>query len=365
MNLVKLVADQLSSETMAKLGTMLGIDEEKVESAVGAAIPSLLSGLVGLSSQDDGIRKLTSALGSLGGDTFSNFGRALSGDANALQQKGSSLLGSLFGDSMSSGLASAISRFTGVSPGIVKTLLSYLAPLVLGQVASQWKNLGGTASDLTNMLTGQKRSIESALPAGFSLNDVPGMSLVNEAVRAPARAAYSETAPKRSMMSTLLPLALVIAGAFLLWNYMRNRPAPAQPGAGQAAIEGEEITVMRPTMPEGVDLPDVTGFKDELTGVFQSIGDAMTSIKDAATAEAALPKLEELNRKLDTMKTTLQGLPEAGRSALQTFLSEQLEPLQQQATKTLSLPGLSDQIKALINDLVRKLQEIGVLEKTS
>jgi hypothetical protein len=360
MNLVKLITDQLSSDALGKLCALLGVDSESAESAAGTAVPSLLAGLAGLATQEEGVRKLTGVLNSLDEGMFGNFDRMLSGDTGGLQQKGGSLLNSLFGDSLSNNLATAISRFTGLDAGTAKSLLAYLLPLVLGRVASQWRNQGGTPGALKNLFADQKRNIADAVPSGFSLDDVPGLGRLGDVARSTAHAAKGAERATRSTASTLLPLALLLLGAFLLWSFWRNRPEAMQAGAEKAA-EAEKVTVMKPVAPESLDMPEVTRMKDDLAETVKTFGEALAGIKDAASAEAALPQLEELNRKIDAMKNTLRNLPEAGRTTLQTFVHEQIDPLKRQASDTLSLPGLSERIKTLINEIVRKLEELHVV----
>jgi hypothetical protein len=101
-----------------------------------------------------------------------------------------------------------------------------------------------------------------------------------------------------------------------------------------------------------------------MAGLFKSVTDTLGGIKDAASAEAAAPKLEELNARLDTMKAAVARLPESGRATLDRLVEQQLNPVKEQAKQTLSLPGLTDRIKDLIAQIVRKLEEWHVIGKT-
>ena len=297
MNLVKLITDQISSDTLAKLSSILGVDSETIESAITAAVPSMLAGLGGLASQEEGIRKLSSTLGSLDDTMFGNFDRLLNGDTGAMLQKGSGLLQGLFGDGLSNNLATAVSRFTGLDAGTVKSLLAFLAPLVLGRVASQWRNQGGTPGALKTLFADQRRSIEDALPSGFALEDVPGLPRMGDIRKtASAAAASTPTAPK-SLASTLLPLALLIGGALLLWSFFSNRRQPQEAGVKPALNEKESVVAMKPVAPEAPAIPTAMEMKQELTGMFESLGTTFTEIKDSASAEAALPQLDQLNRR--------------------------------------------------------------------
>jgi hypothetical protein len=366
MNLVKLITDQISSDTIGKLSALLGINGETAQSAVGAAIPSLLAGLGGLVSQDDGVRKLTGVLNSLDDSTFGSLDRQLHGDASAMLQKGNSLLGSLFGDGSANNLSSAISRYAGLSSDTARSLLSYLMPLVLGRVASQWQNLGATPGALRNLFAEQQPNIANAVPADFDLDGVPGLARFREMARPATSTARSQASESRSLAATLLPLALLLLAAFAVWSFWNNRPAN-QAAVDEEIDETEEVVVMKPVAPELAGLagmPEATRAKEELTEFFTSATSGFAKIKDAASAEAALPQLEELNRKIDTLRTALSGLPEAGRTALDSFLKEHVEPLKRQATSALSLPNLSERVKSLIQEIVRKLEELHIIDRT-
>ena len=214
---------------------------------------------------------------------------------------------------------------------------------------------------LKSLFADQKRNIADAVPSGFSLEDVPGLARFADAARS---ATKSVEAKSRSMASTLLPLALLLLAAFVVWSIWQKRPEPIQAGAEKAAAEAEKVTAMKPVMPESLDIPGFATMKDDLTGMFKTAGEALSGIKDAVSAEAAMPQLEELSRKLDTMKESVRTLPEAGRAMLQTWVQEHLAPLKEQAEKTLSLPGLSERIKTLINEIVRKLEELHIIGST-
>lgn len=351
MNLVKLVTDQISSDALAKLCSVLGIDRDVAESAISAAVPTLLAGLGGLASQEDGMRKLTTTLGSLDDSMFGSFDRLISSDTNALRQKGGGLLNSLLGDGLTSNIATAISRFTGVAPDTVKSLLAYLAPVVIGRIASQWQNQGGTAGALRNLFGDQKRHIEDALPAGFSLNDISGLKRLGDLGRSAARPTEVAT---RSLASTLIPLLLLAAGAILVWNVWRNPPAPQQADVKPALDEAESVIAMKPVTPEAA-VPDTDAIQTQLTSIFDSLGKTFGEIKDAAAADAAATQLEQMLPQLDQLTAAWQRLPEVGRTKLNSFLNENFTQLKEQAGDILMLPGLTERVTALINQILEKL----------
>jgi hypothetical protein len=364
MNLVKLITDQISSDTLAKLSTKLGVDSETLESAITAAVPSMLAGLGGLAAKEDGIRKLSTSLGSLDDTMFGNFDRLLSvdggsqGDSGTLLQKGSGLLQGLFGDGLTSSLATAVSRFTGLDASIVKTLLAYLTPVVLGRVASQWQNQGGTPGALKNLFADQKRNIEDALPSGFELADVAGLAPMGGVHRAATSAAASAPDASKSLLATVLPLALVLGGAFLLWNYWSNRQPPQEVAVKPALDEAEAVIAMKPIAPEAGVALTAPAVGQQLTEMLQSLGTTLADIQGGASADAALPKLEQLNRQLNTLSPAFESLPEAARTGLRATVNEQFAAVNTQAERVTSLPGMGQRVIAIVNEIVRKLGEM-------
>jgi hypothetical protein len=281
----------------------------------------------------------------------------LGGDASGLLNRGSGLLNSLLGDGIISGIAGAISRFTGLNAGTCRSLLGYLMPLVLGKVAGQWKSQGGTVGALTNMFAEQKRNIADAVPAGFSLGDIPGLSGFGEAPRAVAghtrRAAETAESTSGSLANWLLPLAILLVGGFLLWNFLKPQPAEAPVAADTQNDEATNTTVMKPVVPETPGLPNATQVTDQLRGLLTSATTEFNTITDAASAEASMPKLEDLKTKLNGIYATWSKLPAASQPAIREAVGTQMETIKQKAEQAVGLPGISDRFKALVNEILQ------------
>ena len=369
MNLVKQILDQFSGSALGQLGSLLGTDAETTERAATAAVPSLLSALSGLASTDDGARKLSNTLESLDTGGLGNIAQMLGGNSSSVLSKGNSLLGSLFGDSMIASLASALARFCGFNSGIVKNLLAYLMPFVLGKVANQWKNQGGTPHALKSLFADQRENIADAVPAGFSLADIPGAGEVKKAAYNTVRKATPEPVATSSPAMWLIPLAIALLGGYFLWQFL------SRPGADQVAdnrvrttaddvqdnrrhtarTTADEVRAMKPVVPDGIDIPSITGVRDELGGMFKSLDTTFTDIRDAASAERAMPALRELNTKIDSMNQTLSRLPEAGRATLRPVIEEQVNAVAEKARAASAIEGIGAEIKALIQEILTKL----------
>lgn len=356
MNFVNQILDELSGDTVSQLGGLLGLDDETAAVATSAAAPSLLAGLASLVTQSDGARKLTNTLGGLGEGSWGSMADLLGGDANAALQKGGGLLNSLFSATLLNGLANSIAKYAGINAATARNLLSYLAPFVLGKVAGIWRSRGGDASALTSFMAEQKENIADALPAGFSLADVPGLSRFSAPAHAAGRRAEAATS---SAASWVVPLAVLLVGVMLIWNFIRPREVAEQPRA-----DAERTTTMKPVVPEAPALgAETTALTDSLRGIIASAGETLGKVENAATAEAVEPKLEELRKSLDSALASLGKLPEISKNTVRKFVAGELSPVKEQIERVGRIDGLPAPIRDLIVAIVHKFQQLsGELE---
>jgi len=167
MNLIDTIKNQLFSDGhLNQLSSLIGADAGATKSAVGAAMPAVVAALSNVASKGNGAQKVVSALNRLDTGSLGNVAHMLSGQAESVQEQGSSLLSSLLGGSTVSGIANAVSKFSGIGPGAVQKLLGYLMPMILGGIAGRFAGKQATAQGLTSMLAEQKSAIANALPSG-------------------------------------------------------------------------------------------------------------------------------------------------------------------------------------------------------
>jgi Bacterial protein of unknown function (DUF937) len=365
MNLVKSITDQLSSDAMAKLCSTLGVDGESIESAVAVAVPSVLAGLGRLATDEEGIHTLTRTLGGLDDSMFGNFDRMLSGDTTAIVQKGRTLWSGLFGEGLQSNLATAINRFTGISPTTAVSLLEYLTPLVFGRVASQWRNQGGTPEALKRLFDSQQRFIADALPSGFSLSDIRELPQMSGARSPATKPTEAPRVAAKFLNGSLIPLALAIATVVLLWSYLRNRVQPQEAGVRPALEATDKVVVMKPVAPAPMSAGDASQRGRQETDFFEALGMSLSGIEAAPAALAALPRLKVLERQIDELGLASSRLPSDGRIALNASLKKQVEEAKRHAHEVLALPGLNDRLQSLILEIVDKLDKLSAAEPTT
>lgn len=361
MNLVKDIMDQFSGDLMGKLGSLLNADEDSVNYATSAAVPALLAGLSSLASSGDGAKKATSVLSELGSSGIGDILGLLSSDANAVESRGSNLLASLFGDNMLTNLAGMLGKSSGLTGGIVRKLLTLLAPVVLGKVASAWQNKGGTAQALTNLMSEQRANINAAMPAGFSLADIPGWSTGTKAptpqVAADRYATTKVAEAPSSLARWAVPLLLAALGLFLVWDFMKPR-ANETASVDRTESTPEKVVVHKPITDSPSAAADISQVDSDLRGIFTKAGEVFAEIKDASSAATARPKLEELEKQIDGMKSLVTRLPSAGLTTVREMADTSLATLKDKAKKTFEAPGLPAEIKSLIETILQKLAEL-------
>lgn len=100
------------------------------------------------------------------------------------------------------------------------------------------------------------------------------------------------------------------------------------------------------------------GMTETVTNFFTSATETFNGIKDAATAEAALPKLKEFSTQADELKKGYGLLPDAGKVAVKTMLGTGIEKLKAIVEKLMAMPGVGEKLKPIVEPLMAKLAAI-------
>jgi Bacterial protein of unknown function (DUF937) len=359
MNLVELIKDQLSSSVTKHLSSQIDASEGATRSAVAAAVPALLSALSGLASGGGaGTQKLVSALEPFSAGSIESLVNKMSSHPSSVLEQGAGVLSSLFGNNTISGIVNVLSRFASLAPGATEKLLGYVTPLVLGAIASKFTGRPINAQGLASLFADQKANIASAMPAGFSLSDVPGLAAAAPAVRSAPR---EVDAKPPSLMRWALPLAGIAALAALLWAFLPRTANPVPEVDNPAVVtRAQSPDTARTAVPESINamVPDVSKLKTELTDTFSKLTETLTSVKDAQSAETALPTLQELDGKLDVVKTTMKDLGAAGKATISTVVKAAEGKLRDLIEKVLAIPGVGEKIKAVADSIKTKLTDL-------
>ena len=401
MNIVDLVKDQLTSQVLGSLGSLVGTNEAQTKAASAAAVPAMLGGLAKLAGTSQGAGQLASALGGLDLGMLGNLAGVLGGsNASKMADKGGSLLGTLFGNSATSMIVETLASFLGIKGGIARSMLSYLAPVVLGTVAKQLTSSGKSidASGIQSLFADQGRNIQSAMPAGLSLGDFGSIAKAVSGATS-GGASHSSHASHGQQASSGFPswlpwlaLPLIALAAFWFMNkdkpvdkgatvtnptdMMKKKMVEAQKSgeaiAEKAAEKGAEAVkattdavkattdAVSAAVEKATDAIDMTAFGGDVTGLFGKLTDSFKGITDVPTAEAAVPGLKDLAGILEGYKATADKLPEAGKTTVKEMVGTNLGLLQPIIDTVLAIPGVGDILRPIVEPMLKTLSAFGL-----
>ena len=391
MNIVDLVKEQLTSQVLGSLGSLAGTNEAQTKAASAAAVPALLSGIAKLAGTTQGAGQLASALGGLDLGMLGNLAGVLGGsNASKMSDKGGSLLGTLFGNSATSMIVETLASFLGIKGGIARSMLSYLAPVVLGTVAKQLTSSGKSidASGIQSLFADQGRNIQSAMPAGLSLGDFGSIAKAVSGATSSGASHSSHGQQASSGFPSWLPwlaLPLIALAAFWFMNkdkpvdkgatvtnptdMMKKKMVEAQKSgeaiAEKAAEKGAEAVkattdAVSAAVEKATDAIDLTAFGGDVTGLFGKLTDSFKGITDVPTAEAAVPGLKDLAGILEGYKATADKLPEAGKTTVKEMVGTNLGLLQPIIDTVLAIPGVGDILRPIVEPMLKTLGALGL-----
>ncbi|MFM2422616.1 MAG: hypothetical protein RL291_1146 [Pseudomonadota bacterium] len=378
MNIVSLIMNFLAPSLVGRVASAIGIEGGLAQKAIQAAIPSILSGIVGATSKPDGARQFSDLVSKQDSGLLGNLGNLLTGQAQAsLVSNGTNLLSSVLGQGSLSSLTSAIAKHAGIGDFASKSLLGMLGPVVAGVLGKEQKAQNLDAMGLAKMLAGQKENIANAMPNGFAqllggtnLLDSVSSQLKTQVVdtttaakaaaspsQAPATSAPQSVDRRPPISAPPMPrfnwwpwLLAIAASSLLFYNTFINVPP-------RPIIQ----PVSQPRAPDPVKI--MAGSTDVGAQVSTTMGSILTSVRsvrDEATARAALPALQNAQRDVDRLSELARtGLQPEARRALAGLVNEQLPVIQPAVTTALAAPGASGVLKAVLDAVVARLAALG------
>src|SRR5262249_28033129 len=105
-------------------------------------------------------------------------------------------------------------------------------------------------------------------------------------------------------------------------------------------------------------VPTLASVKDQLNGFFKSTTETFASITDASSADAALPKLQDLTRKLDGISGAVNALPPDAKAQVTSQFQSLLATLKPKIDQAMAIPGISDRIKPVVDQLLSKFDSL-------
>jgi hypothetical protein len=139
--LIGMLASQLGGPVIQQLSQTIGAEQNSTQSAVGMALPMLLSAMGNRAATPEGAQAINQAAqnddGSILDDVLGFVGNASAGGM------GGALLGQVLGGSNQNAIATAISQNTGLNSGTVAQLLTIVMPIVMSALGKFSQQQGG------------------------------------------------------------------------------------------------------------------------------------------------------------------------------------------------------------------------------
>jgi hypothetical protein len=205
--------------------------------------------------------------------------------------------------------------------------------------------LGGTGL-LDSLSSTAGYATTAAVQAGRATTAAAGQfaqyaSSAGHSVGESAQRAVASTTP--SWVYWAIP-AIVVAG--LLWYLLADHTTQV----------AQHPTVV-PTQTQSV----VVGGVDVGKQISDSLGELRTSlasITDAASANAALPKLQQATAQIDKVAGTVSQLPANQRQVADGLVASSMATINQLFDKVLAIPGVAEVVKPTIDSLRTKLADL-------
>jgi hypothetical protein len=359
MNIVSTILNMIAPAILDKLAASLGISTTTAKSALTAAIPAVLGAMGSKASSDVGARALFDAVSKADTGAMGDLGATLTGTSGTDFMKGGlGSLTSLLGDNALNGLTGAISKQAGLGAAATSSIVGLAGQLAMGQLAKSVPGGGLNASSLAGLLSSQQGNIASALPAGLGSalssvgvlgGDFAGQAskAVNDAARtASAATAQAANAAKKTgtnWLAWIIPLLVIAAAA---WYFLGGMGHSVKEAAEQAAGSATALVV------DGVDV------NAQLTTAFDGLKTTLGGITDAASAQAALPKLQEAVTSVDGLTAMAAKLTPTQRTMLSGLITAALPTLKELIAKVLAIPGVGDIVKPTADALMAKVEAL-------
>ena len=346
INLMEMVKGAIGDQVVKQMGGILGESEDKTSSALNSAIPAILGGLMKKASTPSGAGDLFSSLDDHDGGILDNLGDVLSGGGQtSMLESGGGILKMLFGASQS-GIVGTLAKLAGIGTGSAGSLLSMLAPIIMGILGRQRKKQGWDLSSFTDVLMSQKSHLASSLPS--ELSDQLGVAnmlggaqqAVNQATTTAGNAMRDAGKGGGGLAKLLLPLILVGGLGFLAYNFFLKGGVEV-PELSDAGPELSIPNVSLPDIPELSipGLPDgMADLPGKLSTTFDGLTSAVSGITDEASATSAVSSIQDAAGQLSGFG--LDQLPSAAKSSVSTAISPLIETLKAAVEKAYAIPGV-------------------------
>lgn len=318
MNLIEFLREKLTASVIEKISSFLGESHENVATAMQAALPTILGGLVQQGTTDEGAKKIMDIIkdGGHTGDILNNMSGLLDNfdKSQLLVTIGTNIFNHFFGNT-SSILIDKVANLSSIKNSSSASLLGLTSPMVLGAIGYvvQKENLG--ISGLKSLLDDQREDVSKALPhiiaPHLPLRSISPVQEEEPIIAAPVVEKVSK-APKvqakktdknKSIISNLLPWLFLVVLAILSLYYLRSCQVNSDEESPSVLLGGDSLMT------------------DEMTGIIDDSSEISDDKTTTEKSSSAAEKSATTNTN-ETVKTSNRDSPVRSTSSNQSAVSE-------------------------------------------
>lgn len=359
MNIVSEILSLIAPAALDRIAAALGLSSDATKKALGAAVPALLATLGTKAASPVGARGLFGAVSQADPDIFGKLSSTLTGaKGEKFVESGLGSLTSLLDDNTLKGLTGTVAKQVGLRGEAGSSLMAIAGQLALGSLAKTAQSSGLDASGLAGLLSSQQGNIKAALPAGLgdllSSAGVVGSGFAGQAARMATEASRAATATASQAATTakkgtnwlmwLIPLIIALAAIWYFIGQGTKPPVTTDTGGTAPAVTD--------LMVDGVDVGK------QVTTALDGLKTALGGITDVASAQAALPKLQETVTAIDGVTGMMAKLSAEQKTGLAALVTAALPAIKEVANKVLAIQGVGDVAKPVIDSVIAKLEAL-------
>jgi Bacterial protein of unknown function (DUF937) len=206
-------------------------------------------------------------------------------------------------------------------------------------------------SDLTGSIDGFSQSLTGIKDAASAANAVPKLHELTD-----------KLSSMKALADKLLEVDQVKIHDMIKSNLGKLDDQFAKvlwiPGVGDKIKPQVEEAMSKLASLGDLPMPKASAVSGEVAGVISSLTNTLNGVKDAASAEAALPKLKQLNDKLVASQKSMADLPEAARSTIGSLIKTAIATVQGLANKVLASAGVGEQVRPVVDSILDKLKAL-------
>ena len=220
-NLLDLIKDYFTTDVATSISKYLGVDLSGAQSAINAALPVVLGGLVSKTSDPKGANEIFDMVKGLDGSNLPDIGNILGGGPKTddFISAGSGFVNSIFGNQTDS-VNQYVAKESGLSVGSLAKFLPIIGSVVMAFLGKESKSKGlSSGVAMAGMLAGLLPTLKGLIPTGF-LNSLGLSNLAGETKTAVKHTAKEvEDEARGGLGKILLPLLGIAALLALIYLF--------------------------------------------------------------------------------------------------------------------------------------------------